>query len=383
VKKALIISFSNLTHDARVQRQVRFLQKHFKTSVVCYAGSRVDGAELIPVLKPTLTHPLRLLLSVLLIFRRYHRAYWMLYGYGRLVNELKPRSFDLIVANDVESLPLAFAIKNKSKVWIDAHEFAPRHFEEKLYWRVFFQGFNKYLCRTYLRQGDWMTTVSTGLQRAYAEDYSVTPVVISNATRYFELTPGPTDPQKIRIVHHGGANPSRNLELLIDMMAHLDDRFTLDLMLITPALSNTKTGNYLDLLKSRARNNPRITFHPPVGSDQIVPFIHQFDIGIFLLPPVNFNYANTLPNKLFDFIQARLAIAIGPTPEMKQVVTTYNLGVVAPSFEPKEMATLLNALSPADLTAFKQNAHRAARALSAEQNETLIKDALASLSLIN
>ena len=29
-----------------------------------------------------------------------------------------------------------------------------------------------------------------------------------------------------------------------------------------------------------------------------------FDVGVFLLEPVNFNYANALPNKLFEFVQA-------------------------------------------------------------------------------
>lgn len=381
MKRALIITFSNLTHDARVQRQIHWLKKNFAVTAVAYRGSKASCEELITVARPTLHFFSRVWLSVLLILRFYHRAYWALYRYQYLVSELHARNFDLVVANDVESLPLAFACRRSAKIWIDAHEFAPRHFEEKLYWRIFFQRFNRFLCRHYLPKGDWMTTVSEGLRHAYEGEFSVHPVVLTNATRYHDLTPAPVNPDRIRIVHHGGANPSRKLELLIEMMAHTDERFTLDLMLITPALANTKTGGYIQRLKELANGNPRITFQPPVASDQIVDFIRHYDIGIFVLPPVNFNYANTLPNKLFDFIQARLGIAIGPTPEMALVVKRFQLGIVTTSFDPKEMAIRLNSLTAEQLSTFKLQAHQAARILCAEQNEQIVHDALRRLSL--
>lgn len=383
MKRALIISFSNLTHDARVQRQVQWLQKKFEVTALVYSGSTATGIELLTVPRPVLSPITRAALSVLLLFRFYHRAYWLLYRYQHTVRELRNRTFDLIVANDVESLPLAFACRQNAKIWIDAHEFAPRHFEEKRYWRIFFQGFNRYLCRTYLPEADWMTTVSEGLRAAYEQEFPVRPEVLTNATRYHDFTPQPVDPAHIRIIHHGGANPSRQLELLIDMMEYTDERFTLDLMLITPPLSNPKTSQYIHHLKALAEGQPRIVFRPPVPSEQIVNFIRQYDLGIFILPPVNFNYANTLPNKLFDFIQARLGIAIGPTPEMAHLVTRFQMGIVASSFNPKEMATLLNALTTDDIFRFKQQAHEAARWVSAEHNERLVHNALQRLLLVD
>ena len=78
--------------------------------------------------------------------------------------------------------------------------------------------------------------------------------------------------------------------------------------------------------RKNAEADPRIRILPPVKSDDVVYTINQYDIGVFLIPPVNFNYANTLPNKLFDFIQARLGIAIGPTPEMASIVDRYGNG---------------------------------------------------------
>ena len=118
----------------------------------------------------------------------------------------------------------------------------------------------------------------------------------------------------------------------------------------------------------RGESDSRIRITPPVKSSEVVAAIRNYDIGIFLLPPVNFNYENTLPNKLFDFIQARLGIAIGPTPEMAEIVRHYNIGVVADDFTAESLAKTLNQLTKADIENFKRNATKAAKELNAEAN---------------
>ena len=63
-----------------------------------------------------------------------HRtAFQLLHGNPQVTKMLSARSFDLIIANDIESLPLAFEIDPQARVLFDAHEYAPRHFEDK--WR--------------------------------------------------------------------------------------------------------------------------------------------------------------------------------------------------------------------------------------------------------
>ncbi|MFO0452297.1 MAG: hypothetical protein ACK52I_27190, partial [Pseudomonadota bacterium] len=162
MKKVLVISFSDLTHDARVSRQVDFVKQKYKVIVAAYNGKENNGYELIRIEKTkfTLTH--KLISSFLLIFRFYEKAYSLLYQYKPLIKKLND-SFDVIIANDVESLPLAFALRQKAKIIFDAHEYAPRHFEDRLIWRFFFQSFNVYLCKKYIPLVDVMTTVGTGL----------------------------------------------------------------------------------------------------------------------------------------------------------------------------------------------------------------------------
>ncbi|MCX8491319.1 MAG: hypothetical protein ORN54_09655, partial [Cyclobacteriaceae bacterium] len=200
------------------------------------------------------------------------------------------------------------------------------------------------------------------------------PVVVNNATWYNPIEPSLTYPNKIRMIHHGGATVSRNLENMIEMMRYLDDRFTLDLMLVVPEIASSKTKNYINHLKNIAINDPRIKFIPPVKSNDVVNFINRYDIGIILIPPVNFNYANGLPNKLFEFIQAKLAVATGPIPEVAQIVNTFSLGVVSEDFTAKKLADKLLAITDVELITLKKNSAKAATSLSAENNSILLND---------
>jgi hypothetical protein len=301
-------------------------------------------------------------------------AHKILHDYYFITKTLADGKFDLIIANDVETLPLAFAFPGSPRVIFDAHEYAPRHFEDKKMWRLFFQDFNIWLCKKYIPLTTGMMTVGKGLALEYEKNFNVTPTVITNANNYFELEPGMVLDNKIRLVHHGIATPSRKLELMFEVMALLDDRFTLDLILLTPGFASKRTKQYLDKLRILAQSDQRIQIVPPVKSHEIVNTICKYDMGIFLLPPVNFNYENTLPNKLFDFIQARLGVAIGPTPEMAEIVHRYNIGVVSETFTPQSLTDKLNKVTKKDLETFKKNANVASKEMNAELNAIKIND---------
>lgn len=379
MKSILILTYSDLHHDARVVRQINFLKEQYQVTVVCFDAPANIGVEVILIKKIKPGFQQKVIVTAFLVSRLFEKAYTALYDFPELRKQLQPRTFNLIVANDIESLPLAFKIRKQEKIVFDAHEYAPRHFEDKFVWRLLFQPFNQYLCRAYLHQVDGMMTVGEGLAREYSRHYPVTPVIVTNANYFTELEPKPVNPNTIRLIHHGAANPSRQLELMLDLMNHLDDRFTLDLMLLVPTLANKKTRSYLDTLKKRVEGNPKIRIIPPVQSHAVVNFIHEYDMGIFLLPPINFNYANTLPNKLFDFIQARLAIAIGPTPEMAHLVTTHHLGVVSENFHPESLAAQINSLTADHIFEFKKNSDQAAHLLSAETNKVILQNLVAKL----
>ena len=365
MKNILIIVFSDLKYDARVNRQVQWLQSMYHVAVMSY-GNEHSHLEHIQLRQPKLTLTKKLLLAVLLLLKQFSKAYWLLYPYKSLKEKIKNQP-DLIVANDVEALPLAFQIAEPRRipVYFDAHEYAPRHFEDKLWFRLFFQKFNLYLCQKYLPKISGMSTVSPGLLREYKKNFPVDPVLILNAPKYYDLIPQKTQ-LPIKIIHQGGATISRKIENMIEMMSYLDDNYHLDLMLLIPPRASNRTREYINKLKELASNNPRVRFVPPVEHDKVVDAIKEYDIGLFLLEPVNFNYTYTVPNKLLEFIQARLAVAIGPSPDMQSIVEEYTCGIVSKNFTPQSLAEKIKGLTITDIDQLKNNSSIAASKLNAD-----------------
>ena len=164
------------------------------------------------------------------------------------------------------------------------------------------------------------------------------------------------------MIHHGIVSRSRRLDLMIEMMDYVDERFSLDLML-------AGHGAYLRQLGATAARRKNVRIMPPVPLDEVVRVINQYDIGLSLLPPTNFNTRYTLPNKFFEFIQARLALAIGPSLEMKRILQEYNCGIVSEDFSPRSLAQALNRLlSEEKVMYFKEPSPKAALRWNAEAN---------------
>jgi hypothetical protein len=358
-----IISISDLANDPRVRRQIAHLAGRHHVTCVGLKPPGVDGVEFYEVPAANLPQ-VRAWNGLLLATRQYSlldRSYPAIH---RLRRELEAHRFDLVIANDTSALSFAFAVRGDARVLFDAHEYAPREFEESLRWRLLSQGYQEHLCRRYIPRCDAMTTVSWPIASEYKRCFGVLPAVITNAADYRELEPSPVDPEHIRLVHHGGAGRSRRIEAMIEMMDFADRRFSLDLMLVTPPGGEAYAAELGEMARARAN----VLLRPPVPMPEIVPAIQPCDIGLYILAPENFNNRHALPNKVFEFVQARLALAVGPSPAMAGMVRAHGLGVVAEDFSAQGMADLLNGLSAAEIREFKQSSHAHARELSAERN---------------
>ena len=357
MRKILIVSFSPISRDPRVMRQIRLLEKCYELTVMGYGEQPAADIQYIELTKTNKSFFRRISFALKLSLKLFENYYWNTPPVREALHKIPSKNFDLIIANDVSALPLALRIGKDGKVLLDAHEYAPRQFEDRWLWKLFFKGLNHYLCKQYLPRVDGMVTVCEGLSNEYLKQYGVRADIVHNAPIFQNLSPTPVDEHSIKLIHHGLAAPSRHLELTIELMGLLDERFALDLMLIEAV------PGYLQRLKDLCKNNPRIRFVPPVSMVDICKAINKYDIGVFLLPPVNFNYQNALPNKFFEFIQANLAIAIGPSPEMAKLVEKYHCGVIASSFEPSALANALNVLGVEEIRNFKLAANIAAQDL--------------------
>lgn len=366
MSKIAIISLSNLSQDPRVYRQIDALNKDYK---IITAGLAPCGICEIPFFQLHYFGQKIYQRALLMKFSKNYEPFYWGYGnfqdLGKYLIQEKP---DIIIANDIEMLPVALSYKEKAKIIFDAHEYSPLEFEESFLFRFFFKDYKKYLVDKYVPSVDKMITVSEGISKKYYEDTQIKSIIITNAPDLQNLSPTLVNPGKIRLVHHGAAHPSRKIELEINLMNYLDPSlYELHFFLVS------SDCRYLSNLKKLASEQSNIFFHDPVHMKMLANTINQYDIGVYLLPPANFNNEFALPNKFFEFIQARLAIAIGPSPEMANYVNKYKLGVVSSDFNPKNLANAITSMSYQTIMHHKENAHNIARKLCSEENQTIIK----------
>ena len=365
-KKVLILSFTDATRDPRVYRQLQTLNEEYQLTVIGFGDPGMDGVAYFPVSHHPSTS----------IAERCYRATTLLLGkyepylHGRyrvLAEEAWDARYDCVIVNDLEPLPLGFALSKGAPVVFDAHEYYP---EESADWkrRFFFQRPSYNLCEKWLSACAAMMTVSEGLAKKYCEEFQVNPLLVYNTPYSCELPMKKVKEDTIRIIHHGGASRARKLEKMIELVPLLDKRFHLDLMLVP------SDPGYLEELQEKGKRIPRLRFIAPVPMPEIATKLNSYDIGLYLLEPSCFNEVYALPNKFFEFIQARLCLAVSPTQGMGPFVKKHGLGVVSEDFSMLTMATALNALSTDDIFRYKHNSDTASRIFNGEVGAKIIRD---------
>lgn len=372
-RRILSVSFSPIHHDSRVRRQLAVLGEFGEVTTVGY-GPRPDGVAAhiqVPDDAPSLPQTPRGV--ALLMARRYRAVQLTSPGESAALLRLPDAGrFDLVVANDARALPLAFEAARGAPVWADLHEWAPEENSTNLPWRLLVKPYMDWLCREYLPRVAVATTVSESIAELYEEHYGVRPEIVRNAGPLRDLAPKPLDADRIRLVHSGIAVRNRNVESLIDAVAALDHRFSLDLYLVD-------TGGYRAALEARAAGSERIRFHDPVLPDQLPATLNGYDLGVFLLPPLTVNYRFMLPNKFFDFVQARLGVVFGPAVETDRVIHEHGLGLVTTGWSPEDLVDALRGLEAEDVARFKAASDAAAPTLSNEGDLTTERNLLRRL----
>ncbi|MGO4595436.1 glycosyltransferase family 1 protein [Leifsonia sp. 2TAF2] len=368
-RSLLILSFSNIRSDPRVLKQVQLFRDRYDVTT-CGFGDAPDGVvehiEVAPDARTWVDD------KVAIALRRYERAYWGTAAVADARPKLEGRRFDGILANDLTAVPLALALEPRFGVHGDLHEFAPKEKDDDLRWRLAVAPYMRWLCRNYLPKLVSVTTVARGIADRYEADYGVTVGVVTNAAPYAEREPRPVH-TPIRLIHSAAGQRYRKLENFIELMKDAPADVTLD-MIVMP-----NEPDYVAELKAMGEGVPGLTFRDPVPYDRLVETLAEYDVSMTFLPPTNFNLAHALPNKFFEAVQARLALIIGPSPEMVTILEEYGLGAVVPDFSVESLRALIARITPEQVAAWKAASHVAARPLSAESQQRQWADAIAAM----
>lgn len=364
-KKILIVSLTDQDSDPRILRQISFLKSAYEVYCCGISNSNISSDKFYKADLRKNSIFIKIIIGTLKLLRLFSLAEKFFFKVKlKIYNNEKAPVFDLIVANDLDTVPVAFDFFKSKKVLADLHEFTQSEFEDRFYFKYIHKDYVIYECKKYFPKLNAVTTVCNSIAEEYKKQYSVDPVVITNAAEYEDIRPSPVK-DKIKIIHHGAAIRSRKIELMIETAKLLDDRFTLDLMLIP------NEPDYYFFLKEMIQESDKVRMIEPVEYKDIVSYCNSYDIGMFILPPVNLNYKYALPNKFFEFVMSRLAVLTGPSIEMSYYINKYELGISADSFNPSQIAEEINRLSNEQIEKFKLNSDKSSYELSAETNREI------------
>ncbi|MDR6413841.1 hypothetical protein [Pseudarthrobacter sulfonivorans] len=371
----LCISFSDIKADARVLRQLDVLAEYGDVTTMGYGEKPESATEHLRIDSSLPSLPQTLAGVALLGLRRYKSLELKAPAVRAAADLAAGHSYDLVVANEARALPLAHHVANGAPVWGDMHEWAPEERVHVLSWRLLIKPFMTYVCAKYLPRTRAVTVVNDSIARLYEQEFGCRTATVRNARPFEDLTPSAESPDTIRLVHSGAAVPGRNLEGMIDAVGQLGPGYSLDFYLV-PARDG---GKYLRTLEALATGPTKVTFHPPVTPAELPEVLNAYDVGIFSLPPQTRNHALMLPNKFFDFVQARLAIVFSPSPETSRLIERYDLGAVTTDFSSESLAAALRQLDRARIAKCKANAHESALELSSKVDEDTEREILQEL----
>lgn len=362
-----VLATSDVARDSRILRQLEVVRK--LGSVVCISPGTlsVPGVDHMSVAlqgrKSVWSRRIAKARRIAMLGSKlYESFYWSTPIVQMLAKRLSSISCRVVIANDLEPLPVAVRYGGDASVVFDAHEYYPGQQSENSLDGRLWNRHSERLCKRYMPEATLVTTVAPGIAKLYNELCGVMCIQMPNCPASVECTPVPIcRGAKIRLVHHGAYRRSRGIERLVAMVSHLPDWYELHLILT----GDRKSASFMGL-ERKAAESGRVFIHDPVSPTAIVQEINKYDVGVYILDTINVNHRHALPNKFFEFIQARLAVAIGPSPEMASIVERHDLGVVAANFCETELAALLTNLSHEEVQRLKGNSHRVALQYTAE-----------------
>lgn len=219
-----------------------------------------------------------------------------------------------------------------------------------------------------------MITVNQSIADLFHEKYGIKVHIIRNIPMR-KMLPAPAsrqevglDPNKhILVLQGSGINIHRGSEELLDAMQYLDD---CQLVIIGG-------GDVLPILKEKVAANhwdDRVKFFPRMPYQQMMAITQLAELSFTLDKDTNLNYRFSLPNKLFDYIQAGVPIIASHLTEIERIITDYNIGTFIDNHEPKTIAaTIQNALNDEKiLSLWKNNLIFAAQNLCWENEEGVL-----------
>lgn len=308
--KVLVSVFNNLSTDQRVEKVCRTLSENgFAIELI---GNNWGG---LPDLKRDYAVS-RIILKSKILRYAYVEFQWKLY------KELlkKADQHTILLSNDLDTLLPNYMVSKKLNLPLvyDSHEIFTEmpsvngRFTQNI-WRSlesFIAPKLKFMMTASESYADWFHK-TYGIER---------PVVVQN----FPLKSGnPQDYSIVNspkvIIYQGVINPSRGLDKLIPEMHKIENA---ELWI---AGDGPKKKEFQELTKNLGLDD-KVKFIGKILPEKLREITQKADLGVSIEENNGLSYYFSMPNKISDYIQARIPVVVSDFPEMRKVADHFKAG---------------------------------------------------------
>ncbi len=250
---------------------------------------------------------------------------------------------DLFYANDLDTLaPMFLLSKLKKKPLIyDSHELfceVPELKSSRIK-KIIWQKLEGYI----IPKLQTCITVNVSIAKIYEAKYNVPFYIIRNISD-FDQTFIPKsrvqlslpEDKKIILLQGAGINVDRGAEELIDAMEFVQNA----------VLYIIGSGDVWENLKQKVSFNKsiqnKVVLINKLPKSELINYTFNADLGLSIDKNTNLNYLYSLPNKIFDYIQAEIPILASRLPEIENIILQYKIGDFIDDHNPKTIANKLN-----------------------------------------
>jgi glycogen synthase len=264
---------------------------------------------------------------------------------------------DVVHANDLDTLPAGFFLARRAhaRLVYDAHElYAEFEPAPPRLFRAVMSAVEGLLARRAAAVVTVSDPLAVELQRRLR--LRDRPVVVLNVPERDGGEPAPTAADgPLRAVYQGSFGPGRPLGELLQALALAPNVHLTIRAVRIPA----------DVIRAEAAAlgvADRVGIEPAVSPGEAVTALRGLEVGLIFDRPVTLNGELTLPNKLFEYLMAGLAVVVPDLPGLSPVVESEQVGTTFPPGRPEALAAALERLAADrdELDALRRRARRAA-----------------------
>jgi glycosyltransferase involved in cell wall biosynthesis len=354
-KKGIILSvISDLYTDQRIIKIATTLQQHVgDVTVICR--------------RTTNSFPVEFPFKVKRIKTLLHKGILFYVEFNlRLLLQLFVTKGRIFVANDMDTLLPNYIATNCKRALLafDSHEImsqVPEVVNRKNRQKIWQWLEKKLIPHTTIRY-----TVCNSLANYYKQTIGVDFHVVRNVP-YRIKNELPKNSVKKIILYQGSINMGRGLELMLETMKYTDNT----------TLVIAGDGYLLPNIKNLARLykvNGKVVFTGRLTPDELRKVTVTASLGLSIEENMGLNYYYALPNKLFDYIQARIPVLVSDLPEMAAIVRDYNIGEVVVSRNAEAIAQQITGMLNDSVLQIQwsKNLEKAAAELTWENDSTVL-----------